>query len=112
MGLQINGVVKITIGLRQSSWRAAQLRIRYAPVLSLCNLPILTHTMNLQSDIYSLGIAVIEMCENTPPYKQLQKPKKFSNELHDFINQCLLLIPNKRPDATQLLHVCITLLSV
>jgi serine/threonine protein kinase len=55
-----------------------------------------------KSDVYSLGITLIELLENTPPFNKLQRPKKVSSDCNDFINQCLAQDPAKRPTAVQL----------
>jgi hypothetical protein len=44
------------------------------------------------------------MAENTIPHKVFQKPKRFSNELLDFVAQCTTGFAKKRPTALQLLQ--------
>lgn len=57
-----------------------------------------------KSDIYSLGIALTEIAENTPPFKQLQKPKKWSTEMSEFLAACCTGPFIKRPDAINILQ--------
>jgi serine/threonine kinase 3 len=56
-----------------------------------------------KSDIWALGITVIELLENTAPFDKLNKSKKYSAELQDFVSQCLRQSPFQRPSALQLL---------
>lgn len=57
---------------------------------------------SVKSDIYSLGVTLIELLENTAPFDKLSRPKKYSADLNDFVSQCLAANPDKRPTATQL----------
>lgn len=57
-----------------------------------------------KSDIFALGVTVIEVAENTPPFKQLQKTKKWSTEMTEFLTMCMSPVQMKRPDAINILQ--------
>jgi serine/threonine protein kinase len=54
-------------------------------------------------DIYSLGVTLMELAENMPPFNDLFDPSKFSPEMQDFVRACTAPVA-QRPDATMLLR--------
>ena len=76
-----------------------------------------------KADIWSTGVMAIEMIDGLPPYmdqaplralflivsKGLPPPRNvafMSEDFKDFVNQCTIVDPEKRPGATELLKVC------
>lgn len=79
------------------------------------------HEYDYKVDLWSMGILAIECAEWEPPYMtekpmramflitsqgppKLSEPTKWSPELNDFVNRCLVFDPNKRASASQLLN--------
>lgn len=82
-----------------------------------------------KADIWSTGVMCIEMIDGLPPYmdqaplralflivsKGLPAPRNvafMSEDFKDFVNQCTVVDPNKRPNATVLLKVSFRFLSL
>jgi len=64
---------------------------------------IISHQFfSFQSDVYSFGITIIEMCENSIPYRDWERPKKFSEEVREIAALCMQKTPSKRPDVYKL----------
>jgi serine/threonine protein kinase len=79
-----------------------------------------TASYDSKADIWSIGITAIEIADKNPPLSDihpmralylipdsdlgLAKPKNWSKQFVDFIAQCLIKDPVKRPSASQLLQ--------
>ena len=84
-------------------------------------LEVFEGSADLKSDVWSLGISIIEMAEGKNPYagmttarikeEVLNKPppsltpSRWSSELVDFVNQCLVKDVNERASVDELLKV-------
>jgi len=125
--LKKDGSVKLTdFGVSSMSKSAKERRSTFigtpywmAPEVVLCENDK-EKTYDNKSDIWSLGITVIELAETSPPYSDMHPmrvlfkiPKadsptltdqgKWSQNLHDFLACCLFKDPEKRFSAVQLL---------
>ncbi|KAF7723669.1 hypothetical protein EC973_001760 [Apophysomyces ossiformis] len=80
---------------------------------------VLTSTYSAKVDIWSLGCTVIEMLTGTHPWLNINQlaalysigqsqvppiPEGISEEARDFLNKCLLINPDERPTAAELLN--------
>lgn len=81
---------------------------------------LLAQTIDTNHDVWSLGITVIEVAEGEPPLAEtavmdvislipenpppkFKTPYKWSDNLKDFLSQCLIKDPKKRPTSVELL---------
>ena len=82
---------------------------------------ILQNKYDYKCDIWSLGISTIEMAEGEPPFAKvkgywvlkkiimhppngLKNKEKWSKEFNNFVENCLIYDPEKRPSAKELLQ--------
>ncbi|KXS18097.1 kinase-like protein [Gonapodya prolifera JEL478] len=80
-----------------------------------------TASYDSKADVWSIGITAIEIAEKNPPLSEIHpmramklipqmqelgfaKPKVFTREFRDFVAQCLIRDPARRPSAAQLLN--------
>ena len=96
-------------------------------VISLCMAPeVFTDGAVLKSDVWSLGMSVIEMAEGRNPFVRMSStefkkellnkhPPSFSSsgwsdDLVDFVNRCLVKDVNERASVEELLKVSVVVM--
>ena len=96
-------------------------------VISLCMAPeVFTDGAVLKSDVWSLGMSVIEMADGRNPFVRmtslefigevLNKPPPsfsssgWSDDLVDFVNRCLVRDVNERASVEELLKVSVAMM--
>jgi serine/threonine protein kinase/N-acetylneuraminic acid mutarotase len=53
---------------------------------------------SFKSDVFALGVTIIEMAEFSPPHKTLSRGKRWSAAMEDFVNKATTENDNRRPD--------------
>ncbi|XP_037077906.1 serine/threonine-protein kinase 10-like [Pollicipes pollicipes] len=127
--LTTDGGVKLTdFGVSAKNKHNAQKRTTFigtpywmAPEVIVCETSP-TETYDHKSDVWSLGITMIEFAQKEPPYNELNpvramlriqkydppaldRPSQWSKEFSAFIGACLKKAPAGRPDAADLLQM-------